>query len=124
MYGSITTIPPFTLGYCFKFQILFSCFTKIISPTLNLSKIVFLFGIAHLSFCKTIFPFKPFKVLKCIPLSLTCKISTVSQFKVGSILKFLTFFSQFESFNLFAIAPLHPCLLSYDSIPFLRDLIA
>ena len=29
-----------------------------------------------------------------------------------------------ESFNLFAIAPLHPCLLSYDSIPPLKDLIA
>ena len=84
----------------------------------------FLFGIAHFSFCKTISPFKPFKVLKLIPPSLTCKISAVFQFKVGSILKLFTFFIQFESFNLFVIAPLHPCLLSYDSIPLLRDSIA
>jgi len=48
VYGSIATIPPLTLGYCFKFQKLSSFFTKITSPTLNLSKIVFLFGIAHL----------------------------------------------------------------------------
>ena len=51
-----------TFGYCFKSQISSSFFTKIISPTLNLSKIVFLLGIAHLSFFKKIFPSKPFKV--------------------------------------------------------------
>ena len=54
--GSRTTIPPFTFGYCFKSQILFSPLTKIMSAMLNISKIFFLFGIAHLSFLKQYCP--------------------------------------------------------------------
>ena len=46
--GSITTIPPLTLGYCFKFHELFSFLTKIISPSLNLSETSFDFGKVHL----------------------------------------------------------------------------
>tara|TARA_B110000259_G_C13865194_1_gene342508 strand:+ start:220 stop:525 length:306 start_codon:yes stop_codon:yes gene_type:complete len=90
--GSMATIPPLTFGYCFRSQILFSFFTKIISPTLNLSKIVFLFGIAHLILFKAILPLTPFKVSKLNPISLISKTSTFFHFKVGSIFKFSIFF--------------------------------
>ena len=55
--GSRTTIPPFTLGYCFKFHEFFTRLTKIISPKLKILEINFFFGIVHLRSAELITPF-------------------------------------------------------------------
>ena len=84
------TMPPLTLGYCFKAQNLFSFFIKKMSPTLCISGIDFLFGIDHLTFLNFKIPLKLSFflsiILKFISSLLTDIISAKCHFKVGSSL--------------------------------------
>ena len=61
------------------------------------------------------------KVLNLILELSSSTISAKCQDKVGSSLYFSILFFQFESFILLVIGPLQPRLLSYSSMPFLKE---
>ena len=86
------------------FQGFFSFFTKIISPTLNLSGIVFLKGNAHFKFFTKITPSLPSRDLKLILDSSKFNISAFFHSSVGSILKSSTLSLQFWFFQKWFLA--------------------
>ena len=90
----------------------------------NTSTIFFLPLIAQFKLVLKILIVWFFSSFKTKKLSFISVISAFFHFKVGSTIKSSNFFFQFISLFLFVIGPLQPCRLSYDSIPFLKALIA
>ena len=96
MYGSKATIPPSTLGYCFKDQEVLFFLIKIISPILYFSEIFFPLDRVHLISFKLNAPLTfsfLLSISNCISELLIPTISANSQFNVGSNLNFSIFFS-------------------------------